>query len=141
VIVVNLDATGETLTFDTLDEYEVSDLWRMKRREYRASTRPWCCWICGDTDTIELHHRTYDRCGREPLDDLVPLCEVHHHEIEKHLRRDPGISRYFAHIDYRRHRIAREAGLTPRGEPHRVDALRWIGTRMDATVVRARLAA
>lgn len=59
------------------ERYMNSAAWRAKRQEYRASGRPTTCVKCGSKD-IQFHHRTYKRFTKEHLDDLVPLCQVHH---------------------------------------------------------------
>lgn len=33
-----------------------------------------CCELCNSTETLELHHTTYDRLGCEKLSDVVILC-------------------------------------------------------------------
>jgi len=43
------------------------------------------CYICGITQqaygkVFDLHHRTYDRLGKEAFDDLVPLCRQPCHQ-------------------------------------------------------------
>lgn len=43
------------------------------------------CFVCGKME-YELHHITYERIGKERMDDVVPLCKTHHratHAIEK----------------------------------------------------------
>jgi hypothetical protein len=58
--------------------YLHSPAWRdLKRRYYDA--HPAIC-MCGDTN-VHLHHKTYERVGREELDDLVPLCERCHEHV------------------------------------------------------------
>lgn len=42
------------------------------------------CWLCQEVPldgSIELHHLTYKRVGRESLDDLMPLCGVCHKKV------------------------------------------------------------
>lgn len=36
------------------------------------------CKLCGSRDELEVHHKTYERIGREDLDDLVTLCHRCH---------------------------------------------------------------
>ena len=67
-------------------EYMDSPQWAEKKKQYRRSRfHKQECLICGSTE-FELHHRTYDRLGYEPLKDLAPLCKPHHqlvHEVHK----------------------------------------------------------
>lgn len=61
-------------------DYASSDLWRKKKAEYRASTRPQKCF-CG-FERVSIHHMTYDhKPGEEPVSDLLAVCQVHHQEI------------------------------------------------------------
>lgn len=40
------------------------------------------CYICGKTNvSLELHHKTYERIGKERLTDLVQLCHLCHEQI------------------------------------------------------------
>jgi 5-methylcytosine-specific restriction endonuclease McrA len=55
--------------------------WQALRARYRASGLPWRCARCGWTGKLDLHHRTYERLGRERLTDLEPLCR-HCHDRE-----------------------------------------------------------
>jgi hypothetical protein len=53
--------------------YLQSDHWKEMRRlalEY-ADYR---CQLCNSPECLEVHHRTYERMGRERLADLVALC-------------------------------------------------------------------
>lgn len=62
-------------------EYLRSDHWAEVRRRYRK-VRPWKCDRCDSSEkSLDLHHRTYKRLGRERLDDLVPLCRTCHQDI------------------------------------------------------------
>jgi 5-methylcytosine-specific restriction endonuclease McrA len=36
------------------------------------------CERCASTDEIEVHHKTYERLGKEEPDDLLILCEACH---------------------------------------------------------------
>jgi hypothetical protein len=58
------------LGFDSYEEYLNSEHWRDVRRRFHESGRIFVC-ICGEPAN-HLHHETYERIGREELDDLVP---------------------------------------------------------------------
>lgn len=45
------------------------------------------CAVCGTTEALALHHRTYDRVGAEHLDDLTPACPNCHRLIHELVRR------------------------------------------------------
>ncbi len=60
--------------------------WRKFVARYRASDRPQACFACGQENVV-LHHRTYERLGRERLSDVVPLCNSHHMELHRRVER------------------------------------------------------
>lgn len=45
------------------------------------------CRLCNSADALQAHHRTYDRFGKEELDDLTTLCEPCHDVVTDHQRR------------------------------------------------------
>ena len=58
--------------------YLRSERWKELRMEAvaRAEGR---CQVCGDREDINVHHRSYDRLGKDGEDrDLVVLCHVCH---------------------------------------------------------------
>lgn len=63
----------------TYDEYLKSDHWQHMRRIAREHYGDQCA-LCGKTDGLDVHHRTYARRGREMLKDLTVLCrDCHRH--------------------------------------------------------------
>ena len=60
------------------DLYIQSDEWKEKRREVLERDGFLC--ICGQR-AILVHHKRYDNIGREPLSDLVALCEECHFDL------------------------------------------------------------
>ena len=64
----------------TYEEYRKSPAWKVKRDAVRQRDGGQC--ICGAQAT-ELHHKTYDNIGREPLSDLVMLCEECHERVHQ----------------------------------------------------------
>lgn len=68
--------------------YIKSPQWAAVKRRYRESKLPQDCRVCG-ARRVDLHHRTYDHLGHEPLRDLVPLCRADHqalHGLQRALR-------------------------------------------------------
>ena len=88
--------SGRRFEFASLADYEASWLWAYSKWLYRNSGLPQTCFICG-ADEVDLHHRGYGHVGHEGLDELVPLCEDHHHEVER-LVRSKDASRWDAHV-------------------------------------------
>lgn len=72
----------ETDTAERRAAYEAfiaSPEWRSIKARYRASDLPQVCVLCGVSEALHMHHRTYVRFGgAELLTDLMPLCEGHH---------------------------------------------------------------
>jgi 5-methylcytosine-specific restriction endonuclease McrA len=66
--------------------YMQSAAWQ--RRRLRAMERAgWHCALCGATSLLHVHHRTYDRLGRELDGDLEVLCERCHDRADTVRRR------------------------------------------------------
>lgn len=53
----------------SMEEYRRSKHWKNVRESFHLQ-----CAACGWSSRISLHHKTYERLGRETVDDLVPLC-------------------------------------------------------------------
>ena len=39
------------------------------------------CEVCGETQYLEVHHKTYERLGNETHDDLIVLCSSCHAKV------------------------------------------------------------
>ncbi len=65
---------------ETYEQYLRSPAWEVKRDAVRQRDGGHC--ICGAPATA-LHHKTYDNIGREPLSDLVMLCEACHERVHQ----------------------------------------------------------
>lgn len=64
------------LGFPNYRSYLASGHWRALRAAYRSRFGD-RCQECG-LQPVELHHRTYKRLGKEPLSDLIALCDGCH---------------------------------------------------------------
>ena len=64
----------------TYEKYRKSPAWKVKRDAVRRRDGGQC--ICGAQAT-EMHHKTYDNIGKEPLSDLVMLCEECHERVHR----------------------------------------------------------
>lgn len=60
-------------------EYINSKAW-LRRRLMYYDTYGQLCAVCG-IKADHLHHKSYERLGKELDDDLVPLCEFHHDDF------------------------------------------------------------
>ena len=87
---------------------------------YKASDRLQTCFACGQ-ENVSLHHRTYERLGRERLSDVVPLCQSHHKELH-HLVNRGEATLYDAHKALKK--LADPRGSVSRKHPER-DLRNW----------------
>ena len=60
--------------------------WRHFRYEFYRQKDLVFCECCGNEDPrgIALHHKTYERLGREQFDDVLMLCEDCHDRVHSH---------------------------------------------------------
>lgn len=63
------------------ERYLQSGAWAKKRAE-RLSIDSHKCQVCG-AEAEEVHHLTYNRLGKESMDDLVSLCKKCHAKAEE----------------------------------------------------------
>jgi hypothetical protein len=68
----------------TYEAYLQSPHWQRFKKAYETIGASVRCAACGSSH-FQLHHRTYERLGRELTDDVVPLCETHHEAVHKWL--------------------------------------------------------
>ena len=74
------------MTKEEYREYLGSKTWRRKRdRVLRRDKHT--CQTCGvKAAHLEVHHRTYERVGRERMGDLLTLCSACHAAISGSIR-------------------------------------------------------
>lgn len=78
--------TGESV--HSYDDYRKTLHWEKLKAAYRQNKLPWTC-SCGAKRGVDIYHRTYERLGRERLEDLLPLCRECHSSILRSLEEDP----------------------------------------------------
>ena len=83
--------------------------WAQVKDRYRKSKLSQKCYACKTKVGLHLHHRTYERLGRENLRDLQPLCDVCHHATHEFLRRNPNVGLWGAAYAWRQ-KCFRELG-------------------------------
>lgn len=73
------------LKWRTYKDYLSSAWWSQKAAEVkdRDGNR---CRICNSDKRIAVHHRTYERIGREKDEDVLTLCETCHSLFHEHGR-------------------------------------------------------
>ena len=78
---------GKKLTRREYQKYLQSSHWKDIRRRYRESKLfDGQCYACSSTERLQLHHKSYNRLGRERLTDLIYLCDECHSIIHHILR-------------------------------------------------------
>lgn len=63
-------------------DYLASDQWQ-ERRQTALARAKFKCQLCSAKLSLNVHHRTYKRIGREKPEDLIVLCRrchEHHHD-------------------------------------------------------------
>lgn len=68
------------------DPHYSSSYWRAIREQCLARD-DYRCRLCNSPDALQAHHRTYERFGKEELNDLTTLCESCHDVVTDHQRR------------------------------------------------------
>src|SRR4051812_39820826 len=58
-------------------DYLKSNHWKSLSRACRERDGHQCVW-CGSTETLDVHHITYERFGNERPEDLVTICRDCH---------------------------------------------------------------
>jgi len=79
-------------------EYIGSLMWYLKTLEVfeRAGGK---CEKCGKSGMIEVHHKTYDHLGDEPLEDLIALCHDCHIQADAQRQREKENEIYLKRLD------------------------------------------
>jgi hypothetical protein len=60
-------------------EYLQTEHWRHFKGEFLKSVNNFC-QICGSTNQIKVHHKTYKNRGRETFNDVMALCKTCHNK-------------------------------------------------------------
>jgi len=63
------------------DLYLLTPQWKTIRR-LKLEQAGHKCQVCASKNNLQIHHNTYDRRGRERLDDLTVLCNQCHELYE-----------------------------------------------------------
>lgn len=78
------------LLFDSTDytkmpyrEYLYTKHWKVTR-EAKLHAVSHRCQVCNSPKSLNVHHRTYERLGREKLEDLTVLCKECHELFHEH---------------------------------------------------------
>lgn len=61
-------------------DYLRTPAWEQVREDALARAR-YRCQTCNSPDDLHVHHRTYERLGKERPDDVVALCRTCHNAV------------------------------------------------------------
>lgn len=74
---IKCEDTGEVIVNYT--QYSRSNHWKRIKVLFKHSPfHKGRCYVCGSLKKLELHHKTYERIGREELADFQELCDLCH---------------------------------------------------------------
>lgn len=91
-------STGEVCK--TYQQYLNSAHWKAKKEAFRTATNSKLqCYICGNTNHINVHHRSYKNIGNEANGDLVELCRDCHLELHLLVKSTRKIDKWKCFID------------------------------------------
>jgi hypothetical protein len=65
----------------TYEDYLASDIWKEKSNYLISLVGE--CELCGSTNFLCVHHKTYEHVGNEPRKDLLVVCFGCHYKIHK----------------------------------------------------------
>lgn len=68
--------------------YIKSERWKRKRQQVFAHYGRRCYACRKRARILHVHHRSYRNLTREPMSDLIPLCQPCHDKITKYHRRN-----------------------------------------------------
>ncbi len=63
-------------------DYIHSEAWHKKRKR-KLKEANYICEQCGASGALQVHHKTYDRLGREWMKDLEVLCPACHAKADR----------------------------------------------------------
>jgi len=66
------------------EKYMKSAAWEAKKSAYYSKRKKKCASCC-TTESIHLHHLSYDNLGDEPFKDLMPLCDMCHGALHRYV--------------------------------------------------------
>jgi hypothetical protein len=103
--------------------YLNSEHWEAFRRLYFAKNKPKVCDFCKANKKLDLHHVTYERIGRERLDDVVAICRSCHDEIHAlfDLNRKKGLQSATDRIRSKYSNSKSVKPIKPKGKKRRLD--------------------
>jgi hypothetical protein len=80
-----VSSTSQRVLFDDYQDHLESPAWHERRKVEldRAGHRCQICNVSAEESVLDVHHRTYERVGREGPTDLVVLCRKCHDAFHK----------------------------------------------------------
>ena len=77
--------------------YLMTDMWKV-RRELALWRSGHKCTKCGAKKELEVHHKSYDRLGKERPEDLEVLCSACHAIADSRRRVDTNVRAWNARV-------------------------------------------
>jgi len=103
-------------------KYLASKHWK-EVRDRALSFAEYRCQVCNSDKSLDVHHRTYENIGREPIQDLTVLCKECHALFHKGTTRRkqivlgiPTCCRQVSRSDVIKKSHCPECGASPGGE-------------------------
>ena len=73
--------------------YIRSKEWARKKADFRGcGLNTGGCYVCGCSENLQQHHKTYKRLGKERLTDLILLCQSCHRDVHIVAKKSESIS-------------------------------------------------
>lgn len=76
--------TGEVVS--NYKDYLKTEHWKLMRQRMRKVKNNQCCFICKDTEKLDVHHRYYENLGNEHTKELMFLCRSCHYSVHERLK-------------------------------------------------------
>ena len=98
--------------YGTYENYLLSDHWQdVRRRFYLSKLWKGHCYCCKQSSRqIHIHHRTYNRLGKERLLDLVAICANCHKVVHEILKRRGGSSTNLWNVTQKLRKVMKKRG-------------------------------
>jgi hypothetical protein len=84
------------------EAYLDSNEWVLKRKKVLARDNHQCQTWLAHTGPLEVHHKTYENLGDEPLSDLITVCRRCHEQLTSVIRADRYSTRVMPTTDTQR---------------------------------------
>lgn len=81
---------------DVYNSYLRSKAWEDKRTQVLKRDGSRC--VCCNTQAVDVHHKTYENIGKEPLSDLASMCKSCHNATHERLQSSSQAQQFFDRV-------------------------------------------